>query len=155
LTTCPDDTTHQTRESKIISTDVQHFIDAQRVARLATVDEAGRPHLVPVCFVLDGDTVYSAIDEKPKRPGTKLRRLRNIESNSHVQLLLDVYEDTDWSRLRFVQLRGRARVIGAGEEHMRAIRLLRARYTQYGHMALEERPLVAIDVERVVEWRAS
>jgi PPOX class probable F420-dependent enzyme len=138
----------------LIDAGIRAFVDAQRVARLATVDETGRPHVVPVCFVLDGDTVYSAIDEKPKRAGAKLRRLRNIEANSHVQLLLDVYEDADWTRLRFVQLRGRARVIGAGEEHMRAIRLLRARYSQYGHMTLEERPIVAIDVERVVEWRA-
>ncbi len=128
------------------------FIDGQRVARLATADAQGRPHLVPICFALDGSTVYSAIDEKPKRDGT-LRRLANITANPRVQLLFDVYDDTDWSRLRYVQLRGLARIIESGEEHGRAIALLRARYAQYASMALESRPVIAIDVERVVEWR--
>jgi PPOX class probable F420-dependent enzyme len=108
---------------------------------------------VPVCFALDGDTAYSAIDEKPKREGAPLRRLRNIAANPHVQLLFDVYDDTDWTRLLYVQLRGRARIIDAGEEHARAIALLRARYQQYETMDLELRPVIAIDVERVVEWR--
>jgi PPOX class probable F420-dependent enzyme len=132
------------------------FIDRQRVARLATVDERGWPHAVPVCFALDGATVYSAIDEKPKRilpGGRELRRIANIRANPQVTLLLDVYDDDDWSKLRYVQLRGLARIIEEGEEHGRAIALLRARYAQYASMALEERPVIAVDVERVVEWR--
>jgi len=134
---------------------VRSFIESQRVARLATVDPPGRPHIVPICFALAGDTLYSAIDEKPKRAGAgRLRRLRNVEANPHVQLLFDVYDDADWSRLRYVQLRGRARIIEGGDEHARAIALLRARYAQYREMALEERPVIAVDVERVVEWDA-
>jgi PPOX class probable F420-dependent enzyme len=136
----------------IIDEPLRAFIESQRVGRLATVDEHGRPHAVPVCFALDGDIVYSAIDEKPKRAGAKLRRLRNIEAQPQVQLLVDIYDDADWSRLRYVQLRGRARIIDAGDEHVRAIALLRGRYAQYEAMALEERPVIAIDVERVVEW---
>jgi hypothetical protein len=54
--------------------------------------------------------------------------------------------------LRFVQLRGAARIIEQGDEHARAIALVRARYAQYETMALESRPVIAIDVERVVEW---
>jgi PPOX class probable F420-dependent enzyme len=138
----------------IIDDGLRAFIESQRVGRLATVDEHGRPHAVPVCFALAGDVVYSAIDEKPKRAGAKLRRLRNIEANPNVVLLLDVYDDADWWRLRYMQLRGRARVIDGGDEHGRAIGLLRRRYAQYASMALEERPVIAIDVERVVEWRA-
>jgi PPOX class probable F420-dependent enzyme len=110
---------------------------------------------VPVCFALEGDTVYSAVDEKQKRADTALRRLRNIAANPHVQLLLDVYYDDDWARLRYVQLRGRARIIDAGAEHTRAIALLRARYPQYPTMDLESRPMIAIDIERVVAWRAA
>jgi PPOX class probable F420-dependent enzyme len=128
------------------------FIDAQRVGRLATVDGEGRPHIIPVCFALDGTTVYSAIDEKPKSDGP-LRRLRNIAENAHVQLLLDVYDDADWTQLRYVQLRGTARIIESGAEHARAIARLRMRYAQYSSMALEEHPVIAIEVDHVVRWR--
>lgn len=51
-----------------------------RVARLATADATGRPHLVPFVFALDADTVYSVVDHKPKR-GPALRRLANIAEN--------------------------------------------------------------------------
>ena len=40
---------------------------AARVARLATIDPDGRPHVVPIVFVLDGETLYTAVDAKPKR----------------------------------------------------------------------------------------
>jgi PPOX class probable F420-dependent enzyme len=110
---------------------------------------------VPVCFGLRGDTVYIAIDEKPKTGDyTRLRRLRNIAANPQVQLLFDEYDDTDWSRLRYVQLRGTARIIERGEEHDGAVALLRHRYQQYVEMALESRPVIVVDVERVVEWSA-
>ncbi len=131
------------------------FVDAQRIARLATVDDRGRPHVVPICFARTGDVVYSVIDEKPKRGDyMRLRRLRNIASNPNVQVLLDVYDDADWSRLRYLQLRGRARLIDHGAEHGRALILLRDRYAQYGAMSLEGRPIIAIDVERVIGWSA-
>jgi PPOX class probable F420-dependent enzyme len=137
----------------MIADGTRAFIESQRVARLATVDERGRPHAVPICFVLDGGVLYSVVDEKPKRGDPRaLRRLRNIAANPHVQVLFDVYDDTDWTRLRYVQLRGRARIIEAGAEQVRAVALLRERYAQYRTMALEERPVIAVDVERVVEW---
>ncbi|MEX2246902.1 MAG: TIGR03668 family PPOX class F420-dependent oxidoreductase [Dehalococcoidia bacterium] len=135
--------------------DVRAFIEARRVGRLGTVDGAGRPHVVPVCFAVDGDVVYVAVDEKPKAGDPRrLRRIRNIEAEPQVQLLFDAYDDADWSRLRFAQLRGRARIVEGGEEHARALGLLRGRYAQYRAMALESRPVIAVDVERVVAWRA-
>ena len=116
----------------IIDPEAHAFIESQRVARLATVDERGRPHVVPICFALEGDTLYTPIDEKPKSGDyTRLRRLRSIAVNPHVQVLFDLYEDADWSRLRYVQLRGTARVIDTGGEHVRALTRLRARYAQY------------------------
>lgn len=145
----------------MIDDETRAFIESQRVARLATVDATGAPHIVPVCFALDGATLYTPIDEKPKDGDyRRLRRLRNIAANAAVQVLFDVYDDADWSRLRYVQLRGRARIIegGAGEttgEHARGIELLRTRYPQYATMALELRPVIAIDVHRVVSWSAS
>jgi PPOX class probable F420-dependent enzyme len=128
------------------------FIDSQRLGRLATVDAEGRPHVIPICFALHDTTLYSAIDEKPKTDGP-LRRLRNIAENPHVQVLFDTYDDADWSKLRYVQLRGVARIIESGAEHARAVAQLRVRYAQYRQMALEERPVIAIEVEHVVRWR--
>jgi PPOX class probable F420-dependent enzyme len=132
------------------------FIDAQRVARLATVDVDARPHIVPVCFALSpADTLYTPIDDKPKSGDyRRLRRLRNIAANPSVQVLFDVYDDNDWSQLRYLQLRGRARIIDAGDEHARAITLLRARYGQYRTMPLESRPIIAIDIDHAVRWTA-
>jgi len=142
------------RQPIAISIDTAAFVNSQRAARLATVDGRGRPHVVPVCFALEGATLYIAIDEKPKSGDPRrLRRLRNIQGNAQVQVLFDVYEDADWSRLRYAQLRGRARIIEAGDEHARALALLRERYPQYRTMALESRPVIAVDVERVVEWK--
>lgn len=139
----------------VISDRVRAFVEAQRVARLATVDAEGRPHVVPICFALAGDVLYSPIDEKPKRDDYgQMRRLRNIAANPRVQVLIDVYDDGDWERLRYAQLRGAARVIEGGDEHAEAIALLRARYRQYRAMELERRPMIAVDVRRVVEWQA-
>lgn len=132
------------------------FIDAQRVARLATVDGEGRPHLVPICFARQGDRLYTPIDEKPKSGDySRLRRLRNIAANPRVQVLVDRYDDADWSRLEYVQVRGAARVLDAGAEHARALALLRGRHAQYGPMVLEMRPVIAIDVDAVVVWASN
>jgi|SRR5439155_5599876 len=138
----------------LLDAETRAFVDAQRLGRLATVDETGQPHVVPICFALEDDRLYSAIDEKPKaRPSRPLRRLGNIAANPHVQVLFDLYDDADWSRLRWVQLRGRARILEPGEEHRHAVALLRGRYPQYRAMALETRPVIAVDLERVVSWR--
>ena len=77
---------------------VRRFIERQRVARLATVDASGLPHLVPICFALDGDVLYSVVDEKPKRT-MHLQRLKNIETQPAVAVLLDEY-DEDWTQLQ-------------------------------------------------------
>lgn len=134
---------------------VRTFLERQRVARLATASAEAEPHVVPICFCLLGDTLYVAIDEKPKTGDlARLRRLRNIAANPRVAVVADVYDDADWSRLGFVLLRGSARVIQGGDEHARAVSGLRARYVQYRAMALEDRPIIAIDVQRVTAWGA-
>jgi PPOX class probable F420-dependent enzyme len=127
---------------------------SSRVARLATVDEHGRPHLVPIVFALDGDRVYHAVDHKPKRT-TALRRLHNIAVNPRVCLLADEYDDGDWSRLWWVRADGVAQVLPAGSDESRpALALLRQRYAQYRDRPLAG-PVVAIDVERWTGWRAA
>jgi len=140
----------------VLDGDARAFIETQRLARLATVDERGRPHVVPVCFALAGETLYTPIDEKPKRGDARSqRRVRNILARPDAQALFDTYDDRDWSRLRWLQLRGRARLLGPGtDEHARAVAALRARYEQYETMALESRPVIALDVDRAVSWKA-
>jgi PPOX class probable F420-dependent enzyme len=136
----------------MLSTSQQRFLETQRVARLATADAHGAPHVVPVCFALAGGTLYVTIDEKPKRrTGPPLKRLRNIAENPAVAVVADRY-DEDWARLGWVMLQGRADILSAGSEHARAQVLLRARYPQLGAMNIEALPVIAVRVERVVSW---
>jgi PPOX class probable F420-dependent enzyme len=133
----------------------RRFLEQQRVAHLATADAAGAPHVVPVCFALIDDAVYVAIDEKPKQSTDpfRLRRLRNVALNPRVALVADVYDDQNWSRLGFVLVRGIARVLFVdGAEHAQAVAALREKYAQYRDMALEQRPVIALDVEHVTTW---
>ena len=128
------------------------FLLSQRVARLASADARGVPHVVPVCFAVGGESVYITIDEKPKhRPGRPLKRIRNLVENPAVALVADHYEE-DWRRLGWVMLRGRAEILHDGDEHDRAQALLRERYAQYREMSLAELPVIAIRVARSVSW---
>lgn len=125
-----------------------------RVARLATADATGQPHVVPVCFAVDGTAIYIAIDEKPKRAAPHgLRRVRNILANPRVALIVDHYEE-DWRRLRYALVTGTAQVIDSGPDHRRAIVRLREKYPQYRAMRLEDRPVVKLSPHRVVGWAA-
>ena len=130
----------------------RRFLDAHRVARLATADAAGRPHVVPICYALTGDTVYFTIDEKPKRTsGASLKRLANLRQNPFAALVIDRY-DEDWSRLGWVMVQGRAEVLASGPEHDLAQTSLRARYPQLTTMRIEKLPVVAIRVDHAVSW---
>ena len=119
-----------------------------RVGRLGTVTPDGRPHLVPCCFVLEGETVYSAVDAKPKST-LALRRLRNVRATGGVSLLVDHY-DEDWSRLWWVRLDGTGRVLDAGPERDRALAALADKYAQYRRDP-PPGPVLALDV---TTWRA-
>lgn len=130
----------------------REVLESEPVARLATIAADGRPHLVPVCFALLGETIVIAIDEKPKRPGIELARLRNIQRDPRVILLADHYED-DWERLAWVRIDGLARVFARGDERPLALEALRARYRQYRAMSLESLPLIEITPRKVVGWR--
>ncbi|MDE0049986.1 MAG: TIGR03668 family PPOX class F420-dependent oxidoreductase [Rhodospirillales bacterium] len=130
------------------------FLEGRRVAHLATVDAKGMPNVGPVCFALAGDTVYMTIDRKPKS-GRPLKRLRNIAENPHVTLTADHYDDDDWSRLRWVMVRGRAEILADGAEHDDAQARLRAKYPQYRAMDLAPLPVIAIRIERATSWSAA
>jgi PPOX class probable F420-dependent enzyme len=124
---------------------------AARVARLATADAAGQPHLVPIVFAVDGDTIYSAVDHKPKRT-TALRRLANIAENSAVALLADHYDDGDWDRLWWARADGEGRLVEpASQEGRQAIGRLRERYAAYLDRP-PTGPVLAVDVRRWSGW---
>ncbi len=131
------------------------FLVRQRIARLATADGAGEPHVVPVCFAYSPGAIYIALDEKPKDvPPARLKRVRNILENPSVALVADRYAE-DWSLLAFVMVRGRAELLEPGaEEQAAAVRLLRGKYHQYEGMRIEENPVIAIRSERVASWGA-
>jgi PPOX class probable F420-dependent enzyme len=127
------------------------FCERARVARLATADASGVPHLVPVCYAIVGDSLYITIDEKPKRVDVPLKRLRNIAENPEVAVTVDHW-DEDWRRLAWVMLRGRAEILVAGEEHDRAQARLRDRYPQYWAMELAPLPVIAMRITRASSW---
>lgn len=124
-------------------------LTAARVARLATTDPDGRPHLVPIVFALEGDTLYSAVDHKPKR-SSKLQRIENARARPDVTILIDHYEE-DWDRLWWIRIRGLARVLDDGEERDRALGLLREKYLQY-RTEPPDGPVLAVDVIDIREW---
>src|SRR6476469_1003765 len=101
------------RPSKMLSQDERRFLQQRRVAHLATADARALPHVVPVCFAIEQDTLYITIDEKPKRAGV-LKRVRNISENPPVALIVDRY-DEDWTLLGWVMLHGRGEILAAGE----------------------------------------
>ncbi len=133
-------------------TEIRRRVAAARVARLATVDPAGQPHLVPICFVLDGDVLYSAVDEKPKR-SPRLKRLANVRANPAATVLVDAY-DEDWSRLWWVRLDGRARVLEERAERERALALLAGKYPQY-RAQRPRGPVLALTIGGWRSWAAA
>jgi len=136
-----------------ISRSVQKKLERARVARLATVDEVGHPHVVPVCFVYDQPVFYTAIDRKPKRvKAERLTRVRNVAATGQVALLVDEYFEA-WERLWYVLVRGRAQPVQGAAEQQRAIRMLQNKYRQYAKGMLGEDALVIrIAPERVTSW---
>ena len=130
------------------------FVEANRVARLATVDEEGSPHVVPVCFVCIDNVIYITIDEKPKTKDPKtLKRIRNIKANPKVALIVDKY-DEDWTRLAWVLVRGCADILENCGEQSSAQGSLRRRYPQLNKMILKRMPVIAIRIVKVTSWGA-
>ena len=140
-------------EPSLISAGIRVKLEAARIARLATVDAEGGPHLVPVCFACNGTVFYSAIDRKPKRVAAKrLARLKNIKKTPRVALLVDHY-DEDWTHLWYVLVRGEAELVSAPAERKLAIQCLRAKYPQYAPAMLEDdAPVLRITPRRVTAW---
>ena len=146
------------RRLQPISNAIQAKIGEARVACLATLGVENSPHIVPVCFAYDGKVFYSAVDLKPKRAAPKkLARLQHIRARSQVALLIDHY-DEDWSRLWYILVRGKARLIpdSAHKERAEVFRQLKAKYPQYtAGMLPDDAPLIRITPERITSWAAT
>jgi PPOX class probable F420-dependent enzyme len=129
----------------------RRFIETRRVGHLATADAGGAPYLTPVCYGLEGGTLYITIDEKPKRRGVPLKRVRNILENPNAAFIVDRY-DEDWTRLGWVMLRGRADILDDGVEHDRAQALIVARYAQLRAMTIGDLPVIALRIAHIASW---
>jgi PPOX class probable F420-dependent enzyme len=123
---------------------------AARVARLATTNEDGTPHLVPVVFALLGDVVWTAIDAKPKST-SRLRRLDNVRAHPMVSLLVDLYSE-DWSMLWWVRADGAASILDV-KDAAPGMNALLAKYPQYQQQR-PPGPVLRIDVTRWSSWSA-
>ena len=130
----------------------RRLVSQARVGRLATVTASGKAHVVPVCFALVGEVVYSAVDHKPKR-SMNLRRFANIVATGSTSLLVDHFEE-DWSALWWVRIDGTGRLVEDGAEAALAVEALTTKYQQYQQVP-PDGAIIAIDVEHWTDWSAS
>ena len=149
---------HSPMATKALTPAQLEFLAAARTAVLATIDGGRRPRLVPICFVLDADRplLYTPIDDKPKRDDDPLAlaRVRDILADPRVTVLVDRW-DEDWTRLAWMRGEGRATVVtpaAGGGEHAASVTALRAKYEQYAAHRLQSRPLIRIELDRVIAW---
>ena len=126
--------------------DEKEFVATARTARVATVDARGVPHNVPVCPLLDGDTICFATEKGAKK-------LRNIEANPQVAVVVDEYVE-GWDHLRGVMVQGNARVVGKAE-FRRLRKKLYTKFLQYRSAAAigeSDSVIVRITPGRKFSW---
>lgn len=137
-----------------ISESVRRFINAHVVARLATADRDGQPHVIPFCYAFDGEHIYFVVDQKPKRQtGKPIKRIRNMLENPHAAIVIDDYAD-DWTQLAYVLITGTTALVDDETEYDRLLVLLRERYPQYREMELTfaTNAMVRITPTKVHAW---
>ncbi len=141
----------------IIPPAVEEFVKRARVARLATIDSELKPHLVPVVFVFDGNNFFVPIDEKRKTAKPeKLKRVRNIQHNPTIALLIDQY-DEDWTKLAFVMIEGEASIANKSEGNIQvrqAYKKLMTKYIQYQKVGVGEMCII-ITPKKLASWSNS
>ena len=136
----------------MLTDEVLAFLQRHSVARFSTVDNKGQPHVVPVCYVLEEETVYFSIDQKPKQATHRpLKRIRNLIHNPLVALIVDHYEE-DWTQLGWVMIQGHAELLTHGNEHTRAQHQLKDRYPQLKKMKINDLPVIAIRIKHIISW---
>jgi PPOX class probable F420-dependent enzyme len=136
------------------------ILQRARIARLSTVDDKHHmPHIVPVVFVFDDNYYYIPIDKKRKKQDPeKLKRVRNIQENPNVALLIDEYNE-DWRKLVFVMIQGKANLLKQGEEQdnnnnqilEKVHKLLYQKYSQYKDIGVGQN-CIRIHPQKVILW---
>jgi PPOX class probable F420-dependent enzyme len=140
------------RTGRVQTAELRRLFAASPVARLSTVRPDGGPHVVPMVFALVEDTVYSAVDAKPKR-SRALQRLANIRSDPRCALLVDHYED-DWRRLWWVRADGTGEVVDAPPAQHPGLRALVQRFREYRDEP-PSGPLLVVTVRRWTGWAST
>ncbi len=126
---------------------VADLIEWERVCRVATADEAGMPHLVPVCHVVAGGKIYFA-------SGNDGRKVLNLKANARIALTVDLYSEA-WANLKGVMVQGTATLIEKGPRFRKTRALLYRKYPQYpDEAALDESDSVIVEVTptHVFSW---
>ncbi|PYO55106.1 MAG: hypothetical protein DMD83_20995 [Candidatus Rokuibacteriota bacterium] len=126
---------------------VANLIEWERVCRVATADEAGTPHLVPVCHVVAGGKIYFA-------SGNDGRKVLNLKANARIALTVDLYSEA-WANLKGVMVQGTATLIEKGPRFRKTRALLYRKYPQYpDEAALDESDSVIVEVTptHVFSW---
>ena len=141
-----------------LSDEARRLLEKARVARLATADAAGRPHLVPVVFAMKESRLFIPIDHKPKksRDPYALRRVRNLRDNPRASILVDHYEE-DWRRLAWVRVDGSVELVSNDPGYSEGVRALTTRYPQYTAHPLPPAPdglLIVIEMNTIRTWHA-
>jgi PPOX class probable F420-dependent enzyme len=152
------------KQSQLFSRKLRAFLSRARVARLATLNEDGTIHIVPIVFANDSTRIYFAVDNKPKKT-KNLRRLANIRRNPNATILIDKYSE-DWAKLSFVMIYARAKIISSNDRNGKrnhesriALRLLKQKYPQYRTgdflpSRTESITLVSLTPSKIVAWDA-
>ena len=131
------------------------LLSRTRVGRLATADSTGQPHVIPIVFATDGQRLYTPLDNKPKRVApNQLKRVRNLLENPKLAFVVDHYEE-DWTKLAWLLVKGTGRVVESGVEHAAGVRLLEKKYSQYGGMPLNDRPVIVITPSEITSWHST
>ena len=135
-----------------LSSNQARLLAGTRIGHLSTSDTAGAAHVIPICYAFDGHSIYSVLDQKPKRTSLiRLRRVKNILANPQVALVVDHYEE-DWTRLWYILVTGHAELLLEGDEREQAIGKLRDKYQQYRDMDIDLNPVIKITPVKIVSW---
>jgi len=133
---------------------MKNLIRKSKVARLATVDKNSIPYVVPVVFVFHNESFYIPLDEKTKNVNPrKLKRVKNIEKNPNVTLLIDEYQN-NWKKLYFLMIHGKATIIEQKKnKHINEIhKLLISKYSQYKKIG-SGNSCIKIQPQKVTFWK--
>jgi len=118
------------------------FLKDHEVCRLATASKDARPHVVPVIYALDGESIIVAIDY-----GTK--KLKNIRENGNIALVVDEFNPN-----RAVMVEGECEVLERGKEYLRLLQILFDRFAHYRNNPWSEgeSPILKIRPIKAVMW---